>query len=85
MTEKAEVKEQFKKLGMTDEMAEIQMENAAAGAIPNGMGKRSIYLPLQELEEAVPSLTAHEVEHALELNNTLKGKLQRRLLNMNRG
>ena len=71
LTEKAEVKEQFRKLGMSDEMAEIQMENAAAGAIPNGMGKRSIYLPLQEMEAEIPSLSAHELEHALESNNTL--------------
>jgi len=82
LTEKAEIKEQFRKLGMTDEMAEIQMENAAAGAVPNGMGKRSIYLPLQEMEEEIPSLTAHEVEHVLESNNTLKGKLSRRVLGL---
>ncbi|MBP3846200.1 hypothetical protein J6I39_00455 [bacterium] len=82
LTEKEQVKEYFRKLGMTDEMAEIQMEYAAAGAVPNGMGKRSIYLPLQEMEGEIPSLSAHELEHALEFNNTLKGKFGRRVLGL---
>ena len=83
LTEKEEVKEYFRKLGMTDEMAEIQLENAAAGAVPNGMGKRPIYLPLQEMDEGtIFSLTAHELEHALESNNSLKGKLGRRVLGL---
>lgn len=82
LTEKEQIKKHLKKLGMTDEMAEMQMENLAAGAIPNGMGKRFIYLPLETMGEELPSLTAHEVEHVLETNNRLQGKLNRKLFGL---
>ena len=76
-----EAKPYFKKLKMSDEMIEEQLKDAAAGAIPNGCGKRPIWVPLANFDDntQIASCTAHELEHALEINNRVINKLKRRI------
>jgi hypothetical protein len=81
ITNLEDAKPYFKKLKMSDEMIEAQLKDAAAAAIPNGCGKRPIWVPLANLDDntQIASFTAHELEHALEINNRAINKLKRRL------
>ena len=81
ITNLEDAKPYFKKLKMPDEMIEAQLKDAAAAAIPNGCGKRPIWVPLADLDNntQIASFTAHELEHALEINNRAINKLKRRL------
>ena len=86
ITEREELIPYFVKTGHTQETAKMQAfhPNMGAGTIPNGAGKRVVYLPLiQEGEKPLGreiALYAHELEHALEANHRI-GKILSRKFN----
>ena len=75
ITTKEEIYPFMRNMGVTDEQIAQQISNPAMGAacIPNGAKKQPIYVPLGKFPTDIEnSLTAHELEHALERNNRVK-------------
>ncbi|MBP3924420.1 hypothetical protein J6E39_04180 [bacterium] len=84
ITTKEEIIPFYERMGYTHEQAHAAayQPNVGGMCVPNGSGKNPIYVPVKSYPSisSVAETTAHELEHALERNNRLKGIVMRHLL-----
>lgn len=63
----------WQELGLSEQQAKMYMMNCGAQAVPNIKGKRLLYIPIDKYDNStISSVTAHELEHTLELDHRFK-------------